>query len=243
MTNAILRCLALAVVLMAIASPAMPGINGPVRIDTGLVEGVPGRDPRIKVFQGILYVAPPMGDLHWRPPQQQPRQAAAPSAPASPSGRMNPPKPDLEFMARFEVTLDAPVLEVGKVAGVGNRRIIPITGGKFEGPRLKGQILNNGADWQVVQDDGVARLDTRYALKTDDGALIYIQTRGFRYGPDDVMADMARGSTVDPEKYYFRVYIQFETGDARYAWLNRAMAVGAAMRLRNSVIYDAYLIK
>lgn len=157
--------------------------------------------------------------------------------------RFDPPKPELEFLARFEGLLEAPVLEVGKVPGVGNRRIIPITGGKFEGPRLKGQILNNGADWQVIQEDGVARLDTRYALKTDDGALIYIQTRGFRYGPDDVIAQVARGETVDPNKYFFRIFIQFETGDARYAWLNRAMAIGAAMRLRNSVIYDAYLVK
>jgi hypothetical protein len=57
------------------------------------------------------------------------------------------------------------------------------------------------------------------------------------------MAEVARGNPVDPNKYYFRVYIQFETGSARYEWLNRAMAIGAGMRLRNAVIYDAYLIK
>jgi hypothetical protein len=159
------------------------------------------------------------------------------------TGRYLPPKPDLEFMARFEVNLDAPVLEVGQVEGAGKRRIIPITGGKFSGPRLKGQILNNGADWQLVQSDGLARLDTRYALKTDDGALIYIQTRGVRHGPADVIAEVAKGSLVDPNKYFFRVFVQFETGSAQYAWLNRAMAIGSGMRLRNAVVYDAYLIK
>jgi hypothetical protein len=157
--------------------------------------------------------------------------------------QFEPPKPSLEFMARFEVNLDAPILELGQIENVGKRRIIPITGGKFTGPRISGTILNNGADWQMVAADGLAHLDTRYALKTNDGALIYIQTRGFRYGPADVMAEVAKGNPVDPSKYYFRVYIQFETGSAKYQWLNRAMAIGAGMRQRNSVIYDAYLIK
>jgi len=157
--------------------------------------------------------------------------------------QFEPPKPGLEFMARFEVDLDTPVIELGQIESFGKRRIIPITGGKFSGPRLNGTILNNGADWQMVSADGLARMDTRYALKTDDGALIYIQTRGFRYGPPDVMAEVAKGNPVDPNKYYFRVYIQFETGSARYEWLNRAIGIGAGMRLRNAVIYDAYLIK
>jgi hypothetical protein len=154
-----------------------------------------------------------------------------------------PPKPSLEFMARFEVTLDAPVLELGQIESIGKRRIIPITGGKFTGPRLNGTILNNGADWQMVSADGLAYLDTRYALKTNDGALIYIQTRGFRYGPADVMAEVVKGRPVDPNKYYFRVYIQFETGSAKYQWLNRAIGIGAGMRLGNAVIYDAYLVR
>jgi hypothetical protein len=157
--------------------------------------------------------------------------------------QFEPPKPALELIARFEVNLDAPILELGQVENLGNRRIIPITGGKFTGPRLNGTILNNGADWQMVAPDGLARLDTRYALRTDDGALIYIQTHGFRYGPAEVMAEVAKGNPVDPNKYFFRAFIQFETGSAQYTWLNRAMAIAAGMRLRNSVIYDAYLIK
>ena len=163
--------------------------------------------------------------------------------PETEKATFEPPKPGLEFMARFEVNLDAPVLELGQIEGIGKRRIIPITGGKFSGPRLNGTILNNGADWQAVAADGLARMDTRYALKTVDGALIYIQTRGFRYGPADVMAELAKGNPVDPNKYCFRVYIQFETGSSQYEWLNRAIGIGAGMRLRNAVIYDAYLVK
>jgi hypothetical protein len=162
---------------------------------------------------------------------------------SAPEAQFDPPKPWLEFLARFEVKLEAPVLELGQVENEGKRRIIPITGGKFAGPQLRGEILNNGADWQVVHPGGLAKLDTRYALKTDDGALIYIQTRGFRYGPEDVMEKLAKGNPVDPNLYFFRVYIQFEAGAARYSWLNRAMAIGAGMRLRDAVIYDAYLVK
>ena len=157
--------------------------------------------------------------------------------------QFEPPKPGLEFMARFEVNLGASVLELGQIGSVGKRRIIPIVGGTFTGPRLSGTILNNGADWQIVSADGLASMDTRYALETKDGALVYIQTHGFRYGPAAVMAEVAKGIPVDPNKYYFRVHIQFETGSARYKWLNRAIGIGAGMRLRNAVIYDAYLVK
>jgi len=59
----------------------------------------------------------------------------------------------------------APIWELGATSGQGKRRIIPITGGHFEGPRLKGTILDNGADWQVVNPDGVAIIDTRYCCR------------------------------------------------------------------------------
>lgn len=153
-----------------------------------------------------------------------------------------PPKPVLEFLARFTVNLEADVWELGQTSDLGRRRIIPITSGRFEGPRLKGQILNNGADWQVVTAQGVAIIDTRYLLKTDDGALIYLQTKGFRYGPPEVMAELAKGNPVDPATYSFRVTLGFETADPRYQWLNRVIGVGAAMRLAKAVVYDAYVL-
>jgi hypothetical protein len=154
-----------------------------------------------------------------------------------------PPKPDLVYMGRFSVDLIAPIWELGKTTEAGKRRIIPITGGSIKGPLLNGEILNNGADWQVVAPDGLAFIDTRYLLKMDDGELVYLQTRGLRYGPPDVMADVAKGKLVDPGKYYFRLYMTFETASKKYAWLNRTMAVGYAMRLGNAVVYDAYQLK
>ena len=67
------------------------------------------------------------------------RKAAA--RPETEEIRFEPPKPGLEFMARFEVNLDAPVLELGWIESLGRRRIIPITGGKFTGPLLNGRAM------------------------------------------------------------------------------------------------------
>jgi hypothetical protein len=153
------------------------------------------------------------------------------------------PSPRLEYMARFTVDLVVPVWELGTTSDLGRRRIIPITGGSFAGPLLNGEILNNGADWQIVTADGTAIIDTRYLLKLDDGTLAYLQTRGYRHGPSDVVAELAKGAEVDPTKYYFRVYLQFETSSSSYGWLNRTLAIGYAMRLRRAVVYDAYAIR
>jgi hypothetical protein len=67
-------------------------------------------------------------------------------------------------MARFTVDLVAPVWELGVTSDLGRRRIIPITGGSFAGPLLSGEILNNGADWQILTADGTAIIDTRYLV-------------------------------------------------------------------------------
>jgi len=154
-----------------------------------------------------------------------------------------PPKPNLEFLGRWSVDLIAPVWELGQTSDLGKRRIIPITGGKFEGPNFTGTILNNGADWQVVTKDNLAVIDTRYLLQTDDKALVYLQTKGYRYGDPKILEKMAKGEVVDPSLYYFRIYMQLETSAPKYEWLNRAMAIGFAMRLPKAVVYDAYLIK
>lgn len=154
-----------------------------------------------------------------------------------------PPKPRLEFLGRWSVDLIAPIWDLGKTSDLGIRRIFPITGGKFEGPNFKGTIQNNGADWQIITKDNLSIIDTRYLLQTDDGALVYLQTKGYRYGEPEVLARLAKGEVVDPDLYYFRIYMQFETSSPKYAWLNRSMAIGFAMRLANAVIYDAYLIK
>jgi Protein of unknown function (DUF3237) len=153
---------------------------------------------------------------------------------------IQPVAPRLELLGRCRADLGEP-LELGQTPW-GRRRVIPIVGGEFEGPRLSATILAGGADWQVVHDDGSAAIDTRYTMQTRDEALISIATRGARHGPPDVLRRLAAGEPVDPAEYYFRVSIQYETGAADYRWLNRIVAVASAVRLADQVIYDAFAL-
>jgi hypothetical protein len=153
-----------------------------------------------------------------------------------------PPVPGLALLARFTVELSRPLWDLGRTSGLGTRRIVPITGGRFAGPALRGEILDNGADWQVVGDDGTTAVDTRYLLRLDDGALAYLRTQGFRHGPPEVLARIAQGEVVDPALYYFRVQMLFETASTTYDWLNRTVAVGSALRTADAVVYDAYRV-
>src|SRR5262245_10255061 len=149
---------------------------------------------------------------------------------------LKPPVPRLELFCSLTATVAAPHM-VGSVL-LGERRIVPITGGRFDGPRLRGEIVPGGADWQIVTADGTVLLEARYTLRTDDGALIYMRNTGFRHGPPEVLAAISRGEQVDPAQYYFRTTPTFETGDKRYAWLNRIIAVCSAVRLQGEVLLD-----
>jgi hypothetical protein len=131
--------------------------------------------------------------------------------------------PQLQFVFAAHVTVDAP-LDLGDV-GKGGRRIVPITGGDFSGPQIRGTVLPGGADWQVLRHDGVAELEARYTLRTDDDALIYVRNVALRHGPADVMAALAAGRPVDPASYYFRGATFFETSAARYAWIGKHIVV------------------
>ncbi len=134
---------------------------------------------------------------------------------------LSPPKLELVFEAH--VTVDAP-LDLGDV-GKGGRRIVRITGGDFSGPQLRASVLPGGADWQVLRGDGVAELEARYTLRTDDGALIFVRNLALRHGPADVIAALAAGRPVDPASYYFRGATFFETSAARYAWITKSIIV------------------
>jgi hypothetical protein len=108
----------------------------------------------------------------------------------------------------------------------GTRLFFAITGGDFEGPRLRGRVLDGGGDWGLVRADGVLELSLRVTLETDDGALIAMTFDGIRHGPPEVIAALGRGEAVDPASYYFRTIPRFETADARYAFLDKLIAVG-----------------
>jgi hypothetical protein len=142
---------------------------------------------------------------------------------------------------KAEITL-APPQELGE-APHGRRRIIPITGGRISGERVAGRVLPGGADWQVVRADGVAELDARYTIETADGGLIYVSNRGVRHGPAEVLRKLAAGEAVDPALYYMRTTPWFETGDARYAWLNRVVCVATGARRAAAVELEVFEVK
>jgi hypothetical protein len=106
----------------------------------------------------------------------------------------------------------APVQDIG-AAPQGTRVTFPITGGSFEGERLRGKVLPGGDDWTVRRSDGVVELDLRVTLQTDDGAYIHMTFEGIR---DD---------EATPDRY-FRTVPRFETAEPKYAFLNRLLAIG-----------------
>ena len=120
------------------------------------------------------------------------------------------PDPSLSRVYRLEATLGEP-LDLGDLAQ-GRRRIVPLTGGTFTGPELNGSLLaGSSADWQLVLPDGTALGDIRYTLQTDDGDLLYVQSRGVRHGSAEVLERLARGEDVDANEYTFRTSTQIET--------------------------------
>jgi hypothetical protein len=145
-----------------------------------------------------------------------------------------PPAPGLVFAFQARVELGK-VMEVGAVPR-GRRRIIPIVGGTFAGPGLKGTVLNNGADWQIVRPDGFAELDTRYALQTDGGDIVYVQNAGIRHAAPEVLQKLAAGEPVDPALVYFRTVPTFETAAPGLQWLTRSIFVGSGERYADHVI-------
>ncbi|HUM17756.1 MAG TPA: DUF3237 domain-containing protein [Candidatus Nitrosotalea sp.] len=153
---------------------------------------------------------------------------------------LEPVVPRLERLCRATVEIAEPLV-IGDTP-LGLRRIIPITGGRVDGPRLQGVVLPGGADWQIVRGDGGTMLEARYTVRTADGALIYVRNIGLRCGPPEVLARLGRGEGVDPVAYYFRTTPRFETAAPGYRWLNDLVAVGSAVRRPEAVILDFYAV-
>lgn len=122
----------------------------------------------------------------------------------------------------------------------GDRRVGVVAGGRFEGERLSGEVLEGGSDWQIARPDGSTTLDVRLILKTVDGVLIGMSYRGLRHGPPGLMAELAKGGRVDPADYYFRITGAFETASPTYDWLNHILAVGVGDRRAGGPVYSLF---
>jgi hypothetical protein len=146
----------------------------------------------------------------------------------------------LEFIFGVDVAV-APPLVVGE-SSRGLRRIVPILGGSVQGPRLRGEVLPGGADWQYVRPDGVLSLEARYTIRAADNALIQVINRGLRHGPPEVMERIFRGEAVSAAEYYFRSVAEFEAPRGPHEWLNKGIFVGIAERLRDAAIVRFHLV-
>ena len=136
----------------------------------------------------------------------------------------------------FEVRVSVAPPMVIPAGPQGLRRVIPILGGVFEGPRIRGTVLLGGADWQYVRADTVVSLEARYTLQVDDGTLVMVTNRGMRHGPPEVLERIFRGDAVDPSEYYFRTVAEFEAPEGPHAWLNKAIFIGVARRTATEAI-------
>lgn len=138
--------------------------------------------------------------------------------------------PRFEFLYHIEADLEPPQM-IGST-GKGNRMVFIVTGGTVEGPNIKGAVLPGGGDWFMMRDDGVAELDVRIAIKTDDNALIYSHYTG-----------LTHEQTGDGSRY-FVIAPTFETSSEKYADLTRIVAVGiGSVPGPNRVAYDCFAIR
>ena len=117
---------------------------------------------------------------------------------------------ELAFEALVSI---GPAVRVGETA-TGKRRFIPITGGTFQGPRIEGEVIPGGADWQTVRADGVTVVDAIYAIKATDGAVITVRNLG--------LVAPAEGGFP-----YVRTTPVFDAPQGPHDWLNKSIFVGA----------------
>lgn len=151
-----------------------------------------------------------------------------------------PSSPQLEFVLALKVSI-GPLLDLG--GGLSRtRRTVPVTGGTFSGPLLAGRILPGGADWQIIEADGLTLVDARYVLETSDGARIEVRNRGLRHGPSDMMDRIAAGKMVAANEYYFRTSPQFHPPAGKYDWLRRSVFVGVGERYADLVLVGVWKV-
>jgi uncharacterized protein DUF3237 len=147
-------------------------------------------------------------------------------------------RPELYHVFDIEAAL-GPIRDLGPMPH-GRRRIVPILGGTVRGPRLEGEIVPGGADWQHVRSDGVVELVARYSVLTRDGVEITVTNTGLRRAPPDVMERMARGEAVDPALVYCRTVPLFEAPAGPYQWLNASVFVCTAARLPDKIRVEVF---
>src|SRR6201986_4882145 len=100
--------------------------------------------------------------------------------------------PVLETRYAFTITAEIGAVTSAGEIGTGIRRIIPITGGEVKGDDINGKVCPFGADFQIIRPNELIDLEARYAFETDDGAVVYVENKGMRFGPVDLLLKLKR---------------------------------------------------
>jgi hypothetical protein len=149
--------------------------------------------------------------------------------------------PQLETKYVFTITARiGEVINAGET-GHGTRRVIPVIGGEVTGG-VNGKILPSGADFQIIRPNELIELEAKYAFATDDGAVVYVENVGIRFGPRELLEKLKRGEPVDPKLIYFRTRPRFETGHPDYQWLVQHLFIGSAARHPDRVVIDVHQV-
>jgi hypothetical protein len=144
------------------------------------------------------------------------------------------------YVFSLAILIGAPIV-AGDI-GHGVRRIIPILGGEVRGEGIKGTIFPCGADFQTIRPNGFTELEAKYAFELDDGAIVYIENIGIRFGPKPLLDRIAKGCNVDPALIYFRSVPKFETGSEKYRWLMENLFIGVGARHPDRVEIDVHQV-
>jgi hypothetical protein len=148
-----------------------------------------------------------------------------------------------QLSTKYVFTITANIGDVTSAGDIGHgvRRIIPITGGEVHGD-INGKVFAFGADFQIIRPNELIELEAKYAFETADGAVVYVENKGLRFGPVDLLQRLKRGEPVDPKLIYFRTVPRFETGSEKYRWLMENLFIGSAARHADRVVIDVHQV-
>ena len=148
------------------------------------------------------------------------------------------------LQTKYAFTITAEIGEVTTAGDIGHgvRRIVPITGGEVRGADVNGKVCAFGADFQIIRPNELIELEAKYAFETDDGAVVYVENKGIRFGPVELLQRLKRGEAVDPRLIYFRTVPKFETGAAKYRWLMENLFIASAARHADRVVIDVHQV-
>src|ERR1700704_4675572 len=148
------------------------------------------------------------------------------------------------LQTKYVFTITARIGDVTSAGdiGTGVGPVHPIIGGEVKGAGVSGKVLPFGADFQIIRPNELIELEAKYAFETDDGAVVYVENKGIRFGPIELLQRLKRGEPVDPRLIYFRTVPKFETGRKKPGWLMKTFFIGPPPRHADRVVIDVHQV-